>query len=565
MRHTVLKSVAVAGVLAMGIAACSSSKSNSSGGSSSAAASGKTLVVESTALSPMTDTFSPYSATSTGYVTHAVGLYNEPLFVFNTLNSTQAPDPMLATGYIWSNSGKTLSMTVRQGVKWNDGKPFSAADVAYTFNLFIKNPSLNIVGTPIPTSATSSGKSVTLNFSTPQYANLFLIGQVNILPQHIWQSVGDPTKFADPSPVGTGPFMLDKFSPQGFSMKQNPYFWDKSKLHVPEVDFPSYTSNANLVPPVASGAIDWAGNQIAGIKTNYLAKSPNNHTWTPTAPYLSANNVVSLWFNVTKAPMNDAAVRQAVSLGINRDQLSAQGEAGNEAPVTSSSGLLLPRDSTFLSSSLANDLPGAGDAAKVSSILTADGWAKTNGKWTKAGKQIAFSIEDPIPYSDYYLDAQLITRQLNALGFNVTVKGDGDPNVWNADVANGTFDTAIHWSAQGPTPYFIYDNEIDSTLTAPVGKPAGANFGRYSNSQVQAALTQYAGTGDNTAQTAAITKLETIMSTQVPVAPLLYGAAWAEFSTRNYTGWPSPSNAYMDPGPNSPYLEYTILQLKAAS
>jgi peptide/nickel transport system substrate-binding protein len=565
MRHTVLKSVAVAGVLAMGIAACSSTKNNSSGGSSPAAASGKTLVVESTSLSPMTDTFSPYSATSTGYVTHAVGLYNEPLFIFNTLNSTEAPVPMLATGYTWSNGGKTLAMTIRQGVKWNDGKAFSAADVAYTFNLFIKNPALNIVGTPLPTSATSSGNSATLNFSVPQYANLFLIGQVNILPQHIWSSVGDPTKFADPSPVGTGPFMLDKFSPQGFSMKQNPYFWDKSKLHVPEVDFPSYTSNANLVPPVASGAIDWAGNQIPGIKANYLAKSPDNHTWTPTAPYLSANNVVSLWFNVTKAPMNDAAVRQAVSLGINRDQLSAQGEAGNEAPATSSSGLLLPRDSTFLSSSLANDLPGTGDAAKVSSILTADGWAKTGGKWTKAGKQITFSIEDPIPYSDYYLDAQLITRQLNALGFNVTVKGDGDPNVWNADVANGTFDTAIHWSAQGPTPYFIYDNEIDSALTAAVGKPAGANYGRYSNPQVQAALAQYAGTSDNATQAAAVTKIETIMSTQVPVAPLLYGAAWAEFSTRHYTGWPSPSNAYMDPGPNSPYLEYTILQLKAVS
>ncbi|MDX6389142.1 MAG: peptide/nickel transport system substrate-binding protein [Streptosporangiaceae bacterium] len=564
MRRTVLKSVAVAGVLAMGIAACSS-KSNSSGGSSPAASTGKTLVVESTSLSPMTDTFSPYSATSTGYVTHAVGLYNEPLFIFNTLNSTEAPVPMLATGYTWSNGGKTLGMTIRQGVKWNDGKAFSATDVAYTFNLFIKNPSLNIVGTPLPTSATSSGSSVTLNFSAPQYANLFLIGQVNILPQHIWSSVGDPTKFADPSPVGTGPFMLDKFSPQGFSMKQNPYFWDKSKLHVPEVDFPSYTSNANLVPPVASGAIDWAGNQIPGIKANYLAKSPDNHTWTPTAPYLSANNVVSLWFNVTKAPMNDAAVRQAVSLGINRDQLSAQGEAGNEAPATSSSGLLLPRDSTFLSSSLANDLPGTGDAAKVSSILTADGWAKTGGKWTKAGKQITFSIEDPIPYSDYYLDAQLITRQLNALGFNVTVKGDGDPNVWNADVANGTFDTAIHWSAQGPTPYFIYDNEIDSALTAAVGKPAGANYGRYSNPQVQAALAQYAGTSDNATQAAAVTKIETIMSTQVPVAPLLYGAAWAEFSTRHYTGWPSPSNAYMDPGPNSPYLEYTILQLKAVS
>src|SRR5713226_1872359 len=375
MKHTVLKSLAVASILATGIAACSSSKSTpSGGGSSSAPAVGKTLVVESTALSPMTDTFSPYSATSTGYLTHAVGLYNEPLFIFNTLNSTEGPLPMLATGHTWTNGGKTLTLTIRQGVKWNDGKPFSAADVAYTFNLLIKTPALNIVGTPIPTSASASGSSVTLTFPNPEYANLFLIGQVNILPQHIWSTVGDPTKFADPSPVGTGPFMLDKFSPQGFTLKQNPYFWDKSKLHVPEVDFPSYTSNANLVPPVASGQIDWAGNQIAGIKANYLAKSTDNHTWTSGIPYLSDNNVVSLWFNVKKAPMNDVAIRQAVSLGINRAQLAAQGEAGNEPAATSSSGLLLPRDSSFLSSSLANDLPGSGDAAKVASILKADGW-----------------------------------------------------------------------------------------------------------------------------------------------------------------------------------------------
>jgi peptide/nickel transport system substrate-binding protein len=189
----------------------------------------------------------------------------------------------------------------------------------------------------------------------------------------------------------------------------------------------------------------------------------------------------------------------------------------------------------------------------------------TGGKWTKGGKQISFSISDPISYSDYYLDSQLISRQLNALGFNVTVDGIGDPTVWSADVTNGTFDSAIHWSNQGPTPYFIYDNELDSTLTAPVGKPAAGDYGRYSNPQAQAALAQYAGSNSTTTQAAALSKLQTIMSTQVPMVPLLYGAAWAEFSTRHYTGWPTPGNPYMDPGPNSPYLEYTILQLKPVS
>ncbi|MBO0777040.1 MAG: ABC transporter substrate-binding protein, partial [Actinobacteria bacterium] len=183
-----MKGLALAGVLAIGVAACASSGN----GGSKQSATGKPLVVETTPLSPMTDTFSPFSATSTGYETHAVALYNEPLFIFNNLRPTQAPVPVLATAYKWSNGGKTLTLTTRQGVKWNDGKPFSASDVAFTFNLLAKNPGLNVVGTPLPASATASGNTVTLTFSAPQYANLFLIGQVNIVPEHIWAHVGDP-------------------------------------------------------------------------------------------------------------------------------------------------------------------------------------------------------------------------------------------------------------------------------------------------------------------------------------------------------------------------------------
>jgi peptide/nickel transport system substrate-binding protein len=563
MKHSILKSLAGAGVLALGVVACGTSSSSSP----TQAQTGKPLVIESTPLSPMTDNFNPLSSTSTGFLTNSVALYNEPLYIWNYLRPTDPGIPELASGQpTFSNGGKTLTIPVRSGVKWNDGKAFSASDVAFTFNMIKAHPALFTSGAPVVTSASaSSPTSVTLNFATPQYANLFLIGQVYIEPQHIWSKVSNPVTFADASPVGTGPYMLDKFSPQGYTLKINPLFRNKSSLHVPEIDFPSYNTNANLVPPIQSGSIDWAGNYVSDIQGNYLSKSPHNHTWLSGAPYFSANNVVSLFVNTTKAPLNDPAVRQAISYGINRQQLSTQAETGYEMPASSTSGLMLPANSAYQDPALANNLPATGDAAKVASVLKADGWAKVNGKWSKNGKTLAFKISDPIPYSDYYTADQLIAHQLNALGFDVTVDGIGNPSVWAEDVTNGTFDTTIRWSNQGPTPYVFYSGWLDNRLSAPVGKPATGDFGRFSNSAAQAALLQYEGSGNASVQKEAITKLQQIMTSQVPVVPLLYGGAWAEYSSRNYTGWPTAGNPYMTPVPNTPYLEYTVQQLKPSS
>lgn len=567
MNRKIAGSVAAAAVLALGAAACSSTPSS---GGSSHAAQGKTLTVVTTPISPMTDNFNPFVPTSIGYVTHAVNLYNEPLMVFNTQNPTQAPVPELATNYSWSSDGKTLTVTTRSGVKWSDGKPFSASDVAFTFNLIKNNSALNANWTiPIPASVTATNATTTtLTFSAPQLSNSFYILQTPIVPQHVWQNVSNPATYADATPVSDGPFVLDKFSSTGFTMKANPNYYAKASLKVPEVSFPAYAGNANLLPPCSDGTIDWCGISIIGVNSNYLGKSQSNGLWQTSAPYFSDNNVVGLWFNTTKAPLNDPKVRQAISFGINRQQLSTDGESNNEPPVTSSAGMILPAMQNYLPSSLQNDINPQGDAAKVSSLLTSDGYTKVGGMWQKNGQQITFSIEDPVIYTDYYTDAQLLVAQLKHLGFNASVKGDAGtngPNIWTADLNNGNFSAAIHWGAQGLTPYFTYNNWMNYSLSAPVGKTAGANYGRFNNAQAQAALNAYSNATTPAELSSAVATLATIESNEVPVAPLLLGASWAEFSSRNYTGWPTQGNAYMDPGPNIPEVLAVIQQLKPVS
>ena len=569
MNHRTVKALAAATILAMGVAACSSSSSSSSGTTStSSVKQGPPLVIVDNTGQVFAQTFNPYVSTSLGTEDNMQSMTYEPLLEFNIMQPTQAPIPWLASAYAWSNGGKTLTFTIRPGVKFSDGTALTASDVAFTFNLLMKNTTLASQApgpTPLPVSATAPNSSTAvLTFSQPEYANLFLIGSTYILPEHIWQSVSNPATYGDANPVGTGPYELASFSSQKVTFKQNPYYWQKSKVTVPEVIFPNYVSNTTANPALDSGQVGYAGNDVANVSSDYLSANPSNHTWTSNQPWFADNNVVTLWPNVTKAPLNDPKVRLAVSAGIDREQLSAQGETNYEPPATSSSGLLLPTQSALLDPSYNNDISSTTNASKVSQILTSDGYTKTGGKWMKNGQPIKFSIEDPSSYTDYATDAQLIANQLNAEGFEVSFDGV-QATQWYTDLAAGNFDAVIHWSNQGPSPWDYFDYWMDNTLTAPVGKPAGADFGRYSNPQVQTLLAQYAGTNDTATQQQALNGLETIVSTQAPVIPLLYGAAWYEYSTKDYTGWPTQSNQYIDPVPNAPYMEYTLLHLQPAS
>lgn len=568
MNHRTVKALAAATILALGVAACSSAGSSSSTATTSTAKMGPPLVVVDNTGQVFAQTFNPYVSTSLGTEENMQSLTYEPLLEFNLMQPTAKPVPWLASQYAWSNGGKTLTFTIRPGVKFSDGKPMTAADVAFTFNLLMKNTSLASGApgpTPLPTSATApNATTAVLTFAQPEYANLFLIASTYILPQHIWQGVSNPATYSDANPVGTGPYELSSYSSQKVTFKQNPYYWQKSAVHVPEVIFPSYVSNTTANPALDSGQIGYAGNDVANVQSNFLSASQDNHTWTSGQPWFASNNVVTLWLNVTKAPLNDPKVRLAISAGIDRQQLSAQGETSYEPAATSSSGLLLPVDSSLLDSAYSNDLSATSDAAKVSQLLTSDGYTKTGGKWMKNGQPIKFAIEDPSSYTDYATDAALIASQLSAEGFEVSFDGV-QATQWSSDFPVGNFQAMIHWGAQGPSPYYYFDNWLDSTLSAPIGKPAGGDYGRFNSPQVQAALAQYAGTADTATQQQALNTLEGVLATQAPVIPLLYGAAWYEYSTKDYTGWPTQSNQYNDPVPNSPYMEYTLLHLTPAS
>ena len=154
--------------------------------------------MESSPETAITQAFNPFVPTQAAYGMGATGLIYEPLIQFN-LAAPPTNYPWLATGYKWSNGGKSITFTIRSGVKWNNGTALTPADVAFTYNLVKKNTAINLDGLNI-SSVSTSGNTVTLNFPTAQYTNLEEIAGVAIVPQSIWSKVGNPATFTDHDP-----------------------------------------------------------------------------------------------------------------------------------------------------------------------------------------------------------------------------------------------------------------------------------------------------------------------------------------------------------------------------
>src|SRR5579863_6521055 len=152
-----------------------------SAGLQAASGASTTLTLENNTGVTFTDNFNPLDSTSFAKEMSVCSLVYEPLFEFDSLKAGVSY-PWLATKYAWTNGGKTLTFTIRTGVKWSDGSAFGPADVAATFNLVSSTPAANIFGLPVLSSpATVSGNTVVLNYAQAEYSNIVAIAGTQLM------------------------------------------------------------------------------------------------------------------------------------------------------------------------------------------------------------------------------------------------------------------------------------------------------------------------------------------------------------------------------------------------
>ena len=551
----VKRSVAAAFVAVLtvsGLAAC--------GGGGTTAASGTTVLNVGMPNGPQAENNNPFLETSAAKSLGYRWMIYEPLVMLNRLKPQEPGKPWLATKWDWSDNYRKLVLTIRDGVKFSDGRPMTAEDSAYTFQLLRDNKALNIDSVPYK-DISVSGNQVTLGFPTSQFVNQVKILQTLVVPKHIWQSVKDPATDPVKNPVGTGPFALKSFTPQTVTVAARDGYWQQAP-QVKEIRYTSYNDNNSQVAALTSGAAEWSFVFIPNYKTVYAAKDPAHYKlWFP-----AQISVHGLWFNTEKAPWNNAKLRQAVSKVINRDDIFTQGEAGYFYPKNDQiTGIPVPAGEAYIApeykgKSVTVDVPGA------KALLAGAGFTFNGDKLTDpSGKPVTIKLSVPSGWSDYITDLEIIKDNLAQIGITATV-ATMNQDAWTKSVDTGDFEGLMHWTNDGATPYDMYRDIMDGNRYKPTGTSGiNGNYGRFKNDEATQALETYANATDDAGRTAAMATLQKIMIDQQPMIPTSAANAGGEYSTKNWTGWPDESNPYAPEDPTLRNALDVVLHLKPAA
>lgn len=495
----------------------------------------------------MTRNFNPFASGT--QLDFTLGAIYEPLYIITTAGGGHSY-PWLATGYKWADGGKTLLITIRHGVKWSDGVPFTAQDVLFTFTYGKTHPAEDQVGYAaggnVRAVNLAGSDVVAVHFKTIDTTVLpSILSGVKIIPQHIWSKIKNPDTYTNPDPVGTGPFtQIKEFSSQEFILGKNPYYWQPGKPAYDGIRVPAYTGNDPASLAMVKGELDWTGNFVPNVQSVYVRRDPAHFHYF----YATDNPPNGLFFNNNVYPFSLVGFRKAISYAINRQQFYQVAEYGYQPPSDAIG--------------IANEWPSWVDKSvegqarelatynptKAKATLAALGFTlKSRQLYDPKGHKVTVQLTVPGGWTDFVQGMQIIQKNLQALGIDTSVKAMTE-SAWTDAADKGLVSAQLHWTNGGATPYYYFYGYMSKASYVPVGQDASisgqTNWQHTWNPAADKLLARFRVSTDAAAQHAIIDKLQQMQLAAFPYIPIVYTTWWYTYSTLHFTGWPTPSNYY---------------------
>jgi peptide/nickel transport system substrate-binding protein len=492
----------------------------------------------------------------------------ESLFYLNY--ESGETEPWLAEGFEYNDDATELTITVREGVTWSDGEPFTANDIAFTLNMLKEHTDL--VGAAAVDTWVDSVEAVddatvviALTGSNPRFVldNLAvqIWGAIVIVPEHIWAEQ-DPTTFTNFDleaglPVATGPYRMVSASPTEFVYERRDDWW------AAETGFADLPAPRKLIfveqGPDDRKAVALGGNQMDGAASIGLgafkvaqASNPNVIGWFDEAPFAWIDPCPFFFeFNSTAEPWDDPEMRRAVSWAIDRQALA---DLVNEGAGVASK-WVFPSYGPLEEMLAANEdlfeeyQAGLVDPAAAMALFEEKGYEMGDDGIYVAEDGERLSMQLLMATPEWSISTSYILQALGAVGIEVQPKLLAIAAYQDA-ASLGEFDARQGWLCGSVADPFTTLNAWHQSRAVPVGERTDYDrgAGRWANEEYSAIVDEIAQLepGDPAIEEKFREALDIYLA-ETPAFGLYQQVRIVPYNQTYWTNWPTAENNYIHP------------------
>ncbi|MFT4280099.1 ABC transporter substrate-binding protein [Microbacterium sp.] len=467
----------------------------------------------------------------------------EPLMIRDRFTCEAVP--WLATSYEWPTTDRMI-VHLREGVTWNDGEPFTAKDVVYTFQAGKEYPAADRNGVwgefygAAATSVTAlDDHTVEFRFDGPAVPKTDdVLQSTKILPAHIYADKGDPTTYVDTEGVGTGPFVPADYNGRRLVMTRNPDYWDAENLKIQQISLEGqYDANSGALK-IRSGALDMYRGDIPNPPRSIVSADPENaHYFFPP----DSSTVIAI--NNERPVLSDPAFREGIAYALDREAISERASYGIMEPASQTM-LLLP----FQEAEVPDKWKGKEyipyDPAEANRLLDEAGYEKNADGWRvdENGTPLSFVFSVQAGWMDFIAMADVIVRNLRAVGVQIKMVAT-DPNAVDGMQRSGSFDMVLDFVGGGCQRARDLGSRLVSSQISH-DKELLLNRARFDDPEVDELVATWSNTTDEAEAKKLQDEVIDVFMTEFPYIALQYAPSRLIYRTDNAVGWPSEDNPY---------------------
>ena len=444
-----------------------------------------------------TPSLSPHEESTVATTQQASPCFNN-LVYFDPAKTQESVDtliPELAEKWSWQDGYRNLVFFLRRDVKWHDGKPFTSADVKYTFDMVRAAPDArarlkvnprklwfdNVEAIEAPDRHT-----VVFRLKRPQPSLLLMLasGYSAVYPAHV------PLAEFKNRCVGTGPFKLKENKPgESVEYVKNPDYFVKGRPYLDGIKFVVIRDRSTQIAALQSGQLDVAGS--GWNRTNAEDAKAGAAKLVMVERDSNVNDNVLI--NYKRPPFNDRRVRHAINLALDRQAYLI----GPRQGAATFGGALLPKPAGVwgLPAAEVTKLPGMGDAAKQKAearrLLAEAGFGPGKPlKLTVSTRQLAIYVDT----------ASWMVDQLQQVGIEATLE-QIDTGVWHPKMTRLEYQVALNLTGVGV-------DDADAQLFENYRCGSQRNFSGYCSEDIDRLMVEQSQTVDPKKRLALVNEID---------------------------------------------------------